>query len=359
VTNNKRRLAVACPIITGGQFGSEGKGAFIDEISDDYAVHVRVGGPQAGHSIIRHFDTGPRVFKFQVVPVGAARGKTSVIAMASVLDIDQMETELGWVRSELGQEPDVLVDYRCTVLDPNDVVEELAQGMIDRLGSTAHGVGHARAERIMRRASTAADHIERLENLGAAVVDTSSYLRFALQQRHSQGVLVEGAQGHGLSLFSGGFYPYATSNECGPAQAFADLGLPYNYANYFTPVSVFRTFPIRVAGNSGPLYKELTWERLQQRYGLHIPVEQTTVTKKVRRVGEWDPGLARVSVLRHGVAKAVLSFLDYPFPEIQGETDWSQLPQRVIDYIHMRQLDLGVPIVAVGTGFGTYAWGRI
>ena len=38
-------------VLVGGQYGSEGKGAIAKHIAFDYDVHVRVGSPNAGHTI--------------------------------------------------------------------------------------------------------------------------------------------------------------------------------------------------------------------------------------------------------------------------------------------------------------------
>ena len=38
-------------VIVGGQFGSEGKGHIASYLSREYAVLVRVGGPNAGHKV--------------------------------------------------------------------------------------------------------------------------------------------------------------------------------------------------------------------------------------------------------------------------------------------------------------------
>ena len=38
-------------IVVGGQFGSEGKGAICGYIASDYDVAVRVGAPNAGHTL--------------------------------------------------------------------------------------------------------------------------------------------------------------------------------------------------------------------------------------------------------------------------------------------------------------------
>ena len=38
-------------VLVGGQYGSEGKGAVAAHIANQYQVHVRVGSPNAGHTI--------------------------------------------------------------------------------------------------------------------------------------------------------------------------------------------------------------------------------------------------------------------------------------------------------------------
>lgn len=344
-------------IVVGGQWGSEGKGAFIHEIAQDYGTHVRVGGPQAGHSVKLGPEYSEAVLKLQTIPVGAASGKSSIIGMASVVDMEVLAREVGWFQ-ELGIPLDLVVDGRATVMPADAQEVEKAFGLNDRLGSTGKGVGAARAARIMRTAQTVWEYAE--ENPlpgGVAAVDTSPLI----WQRLLEGqVLVEAAQGVLLSLFSSGYYPFVTSAEATAAGAFADLGLPLRLASEFEVCGVFRTYPIRVAGNSGPLPRETTWEAIEARRGAEIAESEkmTTVTRKIRRVAEWDAEVASRAVRRYGIDWAVLSFLDYPFPEIAGETDYDKMPARVKGYVEEREQELGVPIFAVGTGFGSYAWLR-
>ena len=336
-------------IVTGGLFGSEGKGAFIDEIADRYGVHIRVGGPQAGHSIKR----GDTVYKLTTVPVGAfTPGTVSVIGPMSVVDLDALEREMEWAKQAMGRYPIVIVDPRATVLDEADIEAEKAAKMSDRLGSTQHGVGAARQNRIARTAETIADRVTQVMAAGAEVQDTIPFVR-----NTPQNVLIEAAQGQLLSLFTSGHYPYCTSSECGPSQALIDAGFTFQHALLVRATGVFRTFPIRVGGNSGDMGgHELDWESLRLLYGDHIPVERTTVTNKIRRVSTWDPEQARASVVMSGIDDAVLSFVDYPFPEVEGTwsvSQWSELPH-VHSYVQKRATELGVPIVAAGTSFGTY-----
>lgn len=340
-------------IVVGGQYGSEGKGSYIDHIAADYPVHVRTGGPQAGHSV--KLPDG-QVLKFQVVPVGALQPTTaaSVIAMASVFDPVQFELEMGWVRDRLGRWPTVLIDPRATLLDSGHVADEAEKGINARLGSTAHGVGAARADRIWRTAGTVGDGFDPGLWEGAVrFEDTARWLR----QKTTYGVpvLVETAQGYELSLFHAAHYPYCTSAECTPAQALSDMGLTLREAAQFTVRAIYRTTPIRVHGNSGPLPYETSWDNLRAQWGPHIPTEQTTVTRRTRRVGRWDPQQARHSAEALGADDAVITFLDYPFPRCAGQTDWQQLQPEAVGWVKAAAADLGCPVVSVATGFGTYA----
>lgn len=341
-------------VVVGGQWGSEGKGSFIYEIGPDYDTHVRTGGPQAGHSIKL---PGDDVLKLQCIPVGAALGKEAILAQQSVIDPAVLMREIGWF-SDRDIKLNLAIDTEATILSPwHQAAEAGGDNLTERLGSTGKGVGAARAERIMRRATTAKDHFAILPDGVYLVEDTAALIQERLADA-THGVLVEAAQGVLLSLFSSGYYPYATSCEATPTGAFAEMGLPLRTARHFEAVGVFRTFPIRVAGNSGPLPGEISWEELELRRGVPIPDSEktTTVTNKTRRVAEWNPKLAAQAATRYGIEWAALTFLDYPYPEIAGEVDFDRFPVGVKRYVTEREKDLGIPIRVVGTGFGTYAW---
>ncbi len=338
-------------IITGGQYGSEGKGSYIHHIAGQYKTHVRTGGPQAGHSIKMGDGT---VYKLTTVPVGAfTRGTVSLIAPTSVLDLDRLFEEMAWAYHVNGDRyPLVIVDPRCTVLIEGDKELEENSDITARLGSTAHGVGAARVRRIDRRAETADFFRSEILRTGAIVEDTIPLVR-----NITEGVLIEAAQGQLLSLFSGA-YPFCTSAECGPAQAFVDAGFPLYMADRVQSTGIFRTLPIRVGGNSGPMGgTEMSWDTVAELYGDHIAEERTTVTNKIRRISTWDPAEVARSVAWTQIDDAVLTFVDYPFPEIAGTVSRGSLPPDVLTYVKTRALQIGVPIVHIGTGFGTYIHG--
>jgi len=109
----------------------------------------------------------------------------------------------------------------------------------------------------------------------------------AIALNRGKDIQIEGTQGYLLSLHHRN-YPQVTSSDC-TALDFLTMAriAPWVVRPEDLEVWVtYRPFPIRVAGNSGPLTGETTWEQLG------LEPELTTVTKKVRRVGVWDGVLA-------------------------------------------------------------------
>jgi adenylosuccinate synthase len=269
--------------------------------------------------------------------------------MATVVDPVILAEEMEW-----RPEARVLLDPRATILEQElDRSQEENADLVNRLGSTGKGIGSARSRRIMRTAGTAGDYPYLPP--GVELVDTSAYIRRKLLAGNQ--VMFEGSQGQGLSLFSSGHYPKVTTGECGPLQMATDAGLtPHSFSPLDRWIGVYRTCPIRVAGNSGDLLGETTWDYLRNIWGDHIPEERTTVTNKVRRVGTWDARLARKTARYMGITEAALTFLDYPFPELAGATQQRELIDNETAnlYVRERELDIGSEITLVGTGFGTY-----
>jgi adenylosuccinate synthase len=170
-------------------------------------------------------------------------------------------------------------------------------------------------DRILRDPGTRP--IARLGFAGTAlekyVVDKFESMR---ELEKSKRLLVEGAQGFGLSLYHGD-WPYCTSRDVTPWQIAGDCGLPFRWMNNIVVWMVMRTFPIRVNnrdGSSGPAYegqRELTWEEMGQ------APELTTVTKLPRRIFEFSQ-LQYKHAMDHcaGLStNVVLTFADYCTPE--------------------------------------------
>src|SRR5690606_1782948 len=111
-------------------------------------------------------------------------------------------------------------------------------------------------------------------------------------------------------------------------------------------------YPIRVAGNSGWMRNETTWEELG------LPPEYTTVTGKLRRVAHWNGDLVAEAVRANGGAptvKIALTMLDQVFPMIVGSTApedvWES--KEIGDYLSEIEQQVQAPIAMVGTSPST------
>jgi len=225
------------------------------------------------------------------------------------------------------------------LLDDNHIAMEVASTLNDRLGSTAKGVGAARADRIWRTADLAGGI---LNPVSVTELIEDSYTV-------DRDVIIEGTQGWGLGLHAGQ-YPFCTSGDARAIDMMAQAGaVPWRWpADRLEVWIVFRTRPIRVAGNSGPLYGETSWKELG------LPEEYTTVTKRVRRVGEWDPELAMEALAANGApsqaTRIAITMLDHLFPDVAGATEISQLSHGSRAWLEQREKELGLPVDMVGTG---------
>jgi adenylosuccinate synthase len=130
----------------------------------------------------------------------------------------------------------------------------------------------------------------------------------------------------------------------------ADCGLPPSAMT--DCILVARTYPIRVAGNSGPLEEELTWAEISKRTGKKVE-ERTTVTNKIRRIGRWDSKLFIKAVRLNGPTEVAITFMDYLYPRDTGKVvmdDLSKAAQEFIDFIETLSAPARVRYIGTGPG---------
>lgn len=338
--------------LVGAQYGSEGKGHVAAHLlrSGDYDACVRVGGPNAGHT----FHHQGLKFVSRSLPIGWVDPDTVLyIGPGAVVNPDLLRQEVEEVEQAGFHVKDRLyVDHRAAVVT---TAQEHYEGGVDgdghrRIGSTGEGVGMCRMARINRNAFLFGDQWEyrtmgEIEGMPWRVRDVSEML--AAHQR----IMVEGTQGSGLSLTLGP-WPYCTSADTNAAQLLSDCGIAPGRFDH--TVLVARMNPIRVAGKSGPLDGETSWE------ALGVEPEVTTVTKKVRRVGMWDPVQLAEAVRVNSPAYLVVMFADYQWPELKGKETFDDVPPVVVDgilrWVVHQERALGCSIIGLGTGPDTIIW---
>jgi adenylosuccinate synthase len=290
-------------VIVGGQFGSEGKGKvachFAREKRATFAV--RVGGSNSGHTVIDETGTP---FVFRMLPTAAILPEPiCVLGAGSYIDIDVLFDEIGSV----GLRPERLaIDPNAYVVTDEHKRAEAEWSLGEKIGSTLSGTGAALIERAKRMsAENLAQNNERLKPF---IQPVRSLLRAALQR--GENVILEGTQGFGLSVLHSPYYPKATSRDTTAAAFVSEAGLsPLDVDDV---VLVLRAFPIRVAGDSGELPSEIDWETVSREgHWKNALRELTSVTKKVRRVGRFDPEIVREAIAVNQPTKIVLNHLDY------------------------------------------------
>lgn len=366
-------------IVAGAQFGSESKGRVAGDLVVQRArkiarystpekfpvVSVRVGGPNAGHVVVGK--NGEHLAMRQI-PVGFIQEDALLyIAAGSEVDFDVLDSEVEMLRAA-GYE-DILerlfIDPQATVLTPEHIAQEKKSDIVARLGSTAKGIGASRADRIWRTAQIVRDSDR------TAPYKVENLLVRLREEEKAPAVVIEGTQGYGLGLHAG-YYPQCTSNDTRAIDFAAQAGVnPWDVPtrDRFNAHLVVRPYPIRVAGNSGPLHDETSWSELG------LPEELTTVTKKVRRVGKLDLDLVRAAVRDNGPSRVVLhlAMADQVDPSLAGmegfdyveewEREWergvdataaSSLSSQSHELLSMlHDLSTLAPVVSLGTGPST------
>lgn len=294
---------MAVTVIVGGQFGSEGKGkvAYILAKRTRAAIAIRVGGSNSGHTA---YDANGRKQTFRHLPTAALLPNVlCVLGPGCLIDPDVLRGEL----ERIAMPPRRLrIDPMAFVVTEAHRDREAGAGIAERIGSTASGTGAALVDRIERLSG---DNLARRHPFLRRFVDgpVRDILRPALDR--GERVIVEGTQGFGLSNLQSPDYPSVTSRDTTAATFVAEAAL--SPLDVDEVVLVIRAYPIRVAGDSGPLPEETTWEDIGRLTGQAHLVEHTTVTGRIRRVAHFDAAVVRGAIAANAPTSIVLNHMDY------------------------------------------------
>ncbi len=327
-------------VVVGGQFGSEGKGKICAHLAmtGDVDYMVRCGGPNSGHTI----DVGGQRYQLHQVPAGFINPNTRLLIAAGALinpDVFLREVET------CGLDPQRIgIDRNAGVIEEVDLSNEKSLDLSGRLGSTATGVGSAVSRRALRESDfrLAKDH----PALTSFVTSVRDELASAVRQDKS--IVVEGTQGFGLSLYHAEEWPYRTSRDTTAHSFLGEVGLG---VRDYEVIMAIRTYPIRVAGNSGPLPDEITWADVQQESGYPHPIaEYTTTTKRLRRVARFDWSVVDQAFAANAPTQIALHGADYLNHVNYAATAWHRLTTETHSFIDRIEDRYGVTAAFIGTG---------
>lgn len=321
--------------IIGGLYGSEGKGRVCGWLANEFDIAVRVGAPNAGHTL----KVGNKIWKMQQIPVAGLlnQNMTLCIGAGGLINLDILKRELGYI-----QYPERLwIDRNAGILEKAHQREEEHRKMFEGIGSTCEGVGAALEHKIRRHGFKTATDIPVLKN---HITNVSLYLNSQFNKQ----IMIEGTQGYGLCL-NHGTYPFCTSRDVLASSLLSDVGLsPFVCKDV---IMVIRSYPIRVAGNSGPMCgKELTWEEVTHRSKSPVPLlEKTTVTKRVRRICEFNIEFVKEAIALNRPTQIALMFADYITYKDHGVCNFNKLSSLTRRFIDKIEEETNTPITLIGT----------
>ena len=338
-------------VLVGGQYGSEGKGQIAAFLSHEYDLLIRVGGPNAGHTVF----LDPRPYTFHHIPSGALSSEARLmLGPGAAIYVPTLLKEIA----------DCKIDSNRLSIDPQAIIitdadREKEDSLRKAIASTAQGVGHAAARRIIHRGAEGDDRVllaKDIPDLRPYVRDTQQLLDQCF--RDGSRLLLEGTQGTGLSLFHGQ-YPYVTSRDTTVAGCLAEAGIAPSRTRRI--VMVCRTYPIRVQDpegegkTSGPMSQPITLAEIARRSGLDVAelqkAERTSTTNRQRRFSEFDWMLLRRSASLNGPTDVALTFVDYFGRENRQARRFEQLTPETIRFVEEIERIAAAPVTLISTRF--------
>jgi adenylosuccinate synthase len=334
-------------IIIGTQWGDEGKGRFVDLLSQNANIVARFnGGDNAGHTVT----VGKQIFKLHLIPSGIIHpgttnlmGNGMVIHPGALLDEMQMLSDAG---VEINPQR-LFISYAAHMITPAhralDAAVEAGRGTAS-LGTTGRGIGPAYTDKASRQGLRMVDLLDptvMIENLGQQIDETNYILQNRYQEppinisevldqycdyavrlapyiadtariaadalARGDSVLAEGAQGSLLDLDLG-TYPFVTSSSCSAASAMLGLGIGVRPVRHV--IGVTKAFQTRVG--AGPFPTELSGEAAMRLRGSGSNPwdEYGTTTGRARRVGWLDSVLLLYAARVNGLTGLAVTKLD-------------------------------------------------
>jgi len=327
---------MSATVIIGGQYGSEGKGKVAAYLAPEYDWAAKSGGPNSGHTV---FD-GDIEYKLRTIPSAFVNRECSLaIAPAALLSIEHLQKEIKLCAIT---ENRLHVDPRALVI--TERYTNMEKSLVEQIGSTGQGVGAALLDKLSRKVPVC--FAKDVPELSPYISDVPHELYKALSG--GEKLLIEGSQGYGLSI-NHGVHPFVTSRDTTAATMCGDLGV--GLLSVDEVIVVLRTFPIRVGGNSGPLKSEIDWKSVTHRSGWPSPIEEfTTVTNRLRRVGEFDIDMVTEACRYNSASSIALNFIDYVDYRNFGLTKFELLTSSAREFVDNLEETLNIQVSLIGTG---------
>ena len=328
-------------VVTGTQWGDEGKGKVIDILASRAQVVVRSqGGNNAGHTVV----SGGQTYKLHLVPSGILYPETMcLIGAGVVLDPKDFISELDEMERRGVSTANLKIDPRAHIVMPwhvrLDGLSEKFRGGND-IGTTGRGIGPTYMDKYERCGIRMCDLVDpavfaekaratgRLKNkiITAVYEGEAVDIEAVIKEYNAYGerlkpymadvsvltyeaakagktILFEGAQATLLDI-DFGTYPFVTSSH--PLSGGVTIGTGIGPKMIDNIIGVAKAYTTRVG--KGPFPTELndaTGETIRNKGG-----EFGTTTGRPRRTGWFDAVIVRHSVRVNGLDGLAINKLD-------------------------------------------------
>lgn len=291
--------------VYGGQYGSEGKGSaaewLLQNTKRDGKKLVAIGenSPNSGHTC--------SLGKTRNIPAASYFADTVLLGPDSAVDLGVLLEDLTNIKQATGKAPRVYIHEHAAHVCEQDRTIEAEAGIVGSISSTGSGSGSARALRkSFRRDEDAVIKSRSIQVFMDAGFEVALISRFQylvlLNELRVEDCVFECSQGTLLDI-NWGIYPYVTSRTTLPRVAIERNGLDVLRWAYF---GVYRTFPIRTGGPSGPTGGEEI-----QFSDIGVAPETASVTKRTRRIFKFSREDFSLSIDLTRPMAVMFTHLDY------------------------------------------------
>lgn len=282
-------------IVSGGQAGDEGKGKISAYLSykGNYSYCVRIGGPNAGHTVLHKGNK----YTLKNIPSGFLNPATKLVLGAGAY------TKTDWLLKEVeltGTKDRLIIDPMAVLIEERHTAAEKGDShFMSAVGSVGTGLGQAVKERIERRQIKFAKDEPLLKDF---IQDVPELLNKALSK--GEDILLEGTQGVKLSLLHGE-YPFVTSRDTTASTFLGEAGLgPKAVRDCWV---IFKPYVSRVG--PGPLAREIFDEKeLELYHGKGCEIG--SVSKRLRRIGLFEDETAKKAIMLNTATKIAITHID-------------------------------------------------
>ncbi len=325
-------------LVTGTQWGDEGKGKIIDLLTPSFDVVARYqGGHNAGNTV---YVNGERII-LHLIPSGIFhRGVLCIIGNGVVIDPRAFLDEIqGLEKSGVEIDDNIVISKNAHLILPyhshREIIDEERKGA-KKIGTTCRGIGPSYEDKMARRGIRVGDLLDLCilkEKIKENVEEKKAYFAYydkplpdaekiykeyafyaskikkyikdvslLLDEKMKEGksILFEGAQGTLLDI-DHGTYPYVTSSNSTAGGVCTGLGVPPKKID--TVLGVTKAYTTRVGG--GPFPTEIFDERGE--FLLERGNEYGSTTGRPRRCGWFDAVGVSYSCRLNGIDKIALT----------------------------------------------------